>query len=552
MNMKKKTLLTTRAIVLAIAFAMTACNAVYPLASAVASVASTTETYQQSDIQIAESSTEEENQPEVQPVVFEQDASQPASSLSYPIVDTGQGYCYSSTESIACPEEGQSFYGQDGQIVGNQAQYQDNGDGTVTDLVTGLMWQQDPGAKLTFDQAAAGASSLTLGGYSDWRLPTIKELYSLILFSGTDVSRCVDVGSCNATPFIDTDYFNFEYGNTAAGERTIDSQWATSTKYVSTTMHGHETMFGVNFADGRIKGYGTEALRGGSGKTFFVIYVRGNSSYGINDFVDNGNGTISDQATGLTWMQSDSGNGLDWEGALNYCSSLEYGGSDDWRLPNAKELHSIVDYTRSPDTSNSAAIDPLFTISSITNEAGQNDYPAFWSSTSHTNSDGINRSGAYINCGRSMGYMNGQWMDVHGAGAQRSDPKSGDPSTFSTGHGPQGDAVRIYNYARCVTGGTSGEVLTGGDTDPNASSGFAGGQGSGTQPAQGGQSGNGLPGSAGGGAGLGSPPQEAIDACSSLSAGASCSVGPGSGTCQNIQNQLACVPEGGPPGGGQP
>ena len=39
-----------------------------------------------------------------------------------------------------------------------------------------------------------------------------------------------------------------------------------------------------------------------------------------------------------------------------------------------------------------------------------------------------------------MGYMNG-WVDVHGAGAQRSDPKAGDPTDYPTGHGPQGDAM---------------------------------------------------------------------------------------------------------------
>ena len=46
--------------------------------------------------------------------------------------------------------------------------------------------------------------------------------------------------------------------------------------------------------------------------------------------------------------------------------------------------------------------------------------------------------------------MNGQWQDVHGAGAQRSDPKSGDPANFPTGRGPQGDAIRINNYVRLV------------------------------------------------------------------------------------------------------
>jgi hypothetical protein len=48
-----------------------------------------------------------------------------------------------------------------------------------------------------------------------------------------------------------------------------------------------------------------------------------------------------------------------------------------------------------------------------------------------------------------MGYMNG-WKDVHGAGAQRSDPKAGDTADFPMGDSPQGDAIRIYNYVRLV------------------------------------------------------------------------------------------------------
>ncbi|MCP4164839.1 MAG: DUF1566 domain-containing protein [Chloroflexi bacterium] len=137
---------------------------------------------------------------------------------------------------------------------------------------------------------------------------------------------------------------------------------------------------------GRIKGYGL-ALRG-QDKTFFVKYVRGNVDYGENDLVDNGDGTISDSAKELMWAQSDSGAGLNWEQALAWVeqgNAENYLGYDDWRLPDAKELQSIVDYSRSPATSSSAAIDPLFTAISITNEAGKSDYPAYWSSTTHAN-----------------------------------------------------------------------------------------------------------------------------------------------------------------------
>ncbi len=42
------------------------------------------------------------------------------------------------------------------------------------------------------------------------------------------------------------------------------------------------------------------------------------------------------------------------------------------------------------------------------------------------------------------------WVDIHGAGCQRSDPKAGDPADWPTGNGPQGDAIRIYNYVRLV------------------------------------------------------------------------------------------------------
>ena len=96
-------------------------------------------------------------------------------------------------------------------------------------------------------------------------------------------------------------------------------------------------------------------------------------------------------------------------------------------------------------------MDPLFNVTAITNEAGQTDYPAYWSSTTHANwTTNSGTFGVYVAFGRAMGYMNDTWIDVHGAGAQRSDPKSGDPADWPTGHGPQGDAIRIYNYVRLV------------------------------------------------------------------------------------------------------
>lgn len=373
------------------------------------------------------------------------------SSLTYLIVDTGQTACYNATRMISCPAPGKPFYGQDAQYMGNQPAYRDNGDGTVSDLITGLVWQQIPDNKVTFAEAIAGAEALSLGGYNDWRLPTIKELYSLILFSGTDPDP--EGRQTNLTPFIDTDHFYFEYGDTSSGERIIDAQYWSATEYQGTTMENAATVFGVNFADGRIKGYPRDTGARGQITTHFVRYVRNNPDYGINRFIDNDNGTVTDAATGLMWPVSDSGKEMDWQQALFWVqqnNTANYLGYSDWRLPNAKELQSLIDYSHSPQSTGSPAIDPIFEVTSITSERGMADYPYYWSSTTHADARGNGNAAVYIAFGEAMGYMHNTWMDVHGAGAQRSDPKTGDPDVYPHGRGPQGDAIRIYNFVRCV------------------------------------------------------------------------------------------------------
>ena len=150
-------------------------------------------------------------------------------ATTYPIVDTGQIKNYGSN------------VGQDAQYSINAPAYEDHGNGTVSDLVTGLMWTQDPGKKITFTDAEKGAPNCTAGGHTDWRLPSIKELYSLIQLNGTDP----DPMSTNTTglkPFLDEQFFKFTYGKEEDGDRIIDAQYASSTPYVSTTMDGNETL----------------------------------------------------------------------------------------------------------------------------------------------------------------------------------------------------------------------------------------------------------------------------------------------------------------------
>ncbi len=385
---------------------------------------------------------------------------QPAAAL-YPIVDTAQTNFYDASASISAPATNAAFFGQDGHYAGRQPSYTVSADGlTVYDDVTGLTWTRshdwnDDGDLNVDDkmtQAAAAAFAATLnatnfGGYSDWRLPSTKEIYSLMNFNGTDPDPTAEDGS-ELTPFIDDSVFEIGLGDVAAGERIIDSQFAVTTIYVDQVMNNQEAMFGLNLIDGRIKGYPTQ-----TGKTYYAYYCRGNTAYGINDFADNGDGTITDHATGLMWAQADSLVGFDWESALAYAETNELAGHADWRLPNAKELQSLLDYTRSPSTTGSAAIDPLFSATPITNMAGEADYPWYWSGTTHLKYTGSAASGVYVCFGRGTGSMDEgvTIIDVHGAGCQRGDPKSGDAADYpNAGNGPQGDVQRVFNHVRLV------------------------------------------------------------------------------------------------------
>ena len=423
----------------------------------------------------------------------------------YAIVDTGQSKCYDNRKEIPPPKPSQPFYGQDAQFPNHPSSYTLGADGlTVHDNVTDLTWQRSPDTdgdgfltwrdKMTLSQAQALPAKLNLakfGGFDDWRLPTIKELYSLFDARGTDPSGPGGNDTSKLTPFIDTNFFKFAYGDPRTGERVIDSQYASSTKYVGQGARGFAKLFGVNFADGRIKGYDLFMPGGDRQKTFFALCVRGNPAYGKNDFRDNHDGTITDRATGLVWSKADSGQGMNWQEALAWVqkkNAEKFLDHNDWRLPSVKELQSIVDYTRSPETSHSPAIDPLFNCTAFTNEVQQVDYPFYWSATTHA---GFLGGGAamYVAIGRASGWMSARsmaggppegrgdfgpgfgaggppemrpqdahpsdyhYVDVHGAGAQRSDPKAGNPAMFPHGRGPQGDVIRIYNYVRLVRDG---------------------------------------------------------------------------------------------------
>ena len=87
--------------------------------------------------------------------------------LPFKLQDTGQTGSFTNTA------------GEDSDYLMNTPSFTDNGDGTVTDNNTGLMWQKMDGGEMTFENAGAYCEYLSLGGYTDWRLPTGIELFSI-------------------------------------------------------------------------------------------------------------------------------------------------------------------------------------------------------------------------------------------------------------------------------------------------------------------------------------------------------------------------------------
>lgn len=83
-----------------------------------------------------------------------------------------------------------------------------------------------------------------------------------------------------------------------------------------------------------------------------------------------GNSTVIDQGTGLEWQKNDTAAIDTWENGLAYCEQLSLNSKTDWRLPNIRELKSLVDYDKYYP-----AVDPAIPCRSI----------SYWSSTSVIN-----------------------------------------------------------------------------------------------------------------------------------------------------------------------
>ncbi len=263
---------------------------------------------------------------------------------SYSVLKTGQ------TVSYVAGDDGASQ-------LGVPRSYTDNGDGTVTDNATGLLWQKcsvgqnnDANCSGTatihnWATAKTNCSALTTAGKT-WRLPSSIELEAL-----------PNYGTSN--PAITTAFF----------PATVADIYWSSTTNARDTAYAWFVYFldGLTFKDN--KGSGNR-LRCVSGETKLN-----------QTFTDNADGTIKDKQTGLLWQKcsvglsgASCGTGtatqMNWATALTTCSGLSLA-SKTWRLPSVTELSSIADKTLSTSPSINITMFPA-TVAYI-----------YWSSTTY-------------------------------------------------------------------------------------------------------------------------------------------------------------------------
>jgi hypothetical protein len=222
--------------------------------------------------------------------------------------DTGQTVKYTTT------------FGEDADYTINPPSFTDNGNGTITDNVTGLIWQKADGGEMTWENAAIYASWLNLGGQTDWRLPTVHELFSIL-----------------------------NHGRNPALDSTCFTQSAAEYWWSSDVQAGDSSrVWATNSGGGAGPHQKTETISAGGGKRYHVRCVRGAApptNRPIHSFKDNQDGTVTDPDTTLVWQRLEVSPAMTWEEALKYAENLVLVGKSDWRLPNIKELQSLNDET---------------------------------------------------------------------------------------------------------------------------------------------------------------------------------------------------------------
>jgi quinol monooxygenase YgiN len=281
------------------------------------------------------------------------------------VAQTGQTHCWDTNGAlIPCTGTGQDAEIQAG-APWPTPRFTDNGDGTVTDHLTGLIWLKDADyfGEVTWEQALVHARNLASGsaGLSDgsqrgqWRLPNIRELFSLIDYGSA--APILPAGH----PFTGVKSAIYWTSTTLTAVPTL--AWMMTLGIGPTVFvlkHNTNRMWPVR-GQGRVPQTGQTHCWDSNGASIPATGtgqdgdIRAGVPWPMPRFLDNGDGTVLDKLTGLIWLKNANPFGFrTWDQALTDCNSLasgSYGLTDGstpgmWRLPNIKEIESLVDYGR--------------------------------------------------------------------------------------------------------------------------------------------------------------------------------------------------------------
>jgi hypothetical protein len=243
-------------------------------------------------------------------------------------------FAQSVTKSIALlPDTGQTLsytttYGEDNDYSINTPSFTNNGNGTISDNVTGLMWQQADDGEMIYENAAPYCDALNFAGYTDWRLPSPVEGFSILNLQ-------------NNNPALNTTFFT----------TSVAEYWWTN----KTQVNDNTKVWCTNAGGGVGNKPKSETISAGGTFKYHTRCVRDIVTPLVitNHFNDNSNGTITDNLTQLVWQKIPNTSALTWENALGYAEGLILANASDWRLPNIKELQSLNDESLSNPCVNS-------------------------------------------------------------------------------------------------------------------------------------------------------------------------------------------------------
>ncbi|MBQ7705647.1 MAG: DUF1566 domain-containing protein [Selenomonadaceae bacterium] len=225
------------------------------------------------------------------------------------------------------------------------ARFIDNGDGTITDTVAKLMWQKEQPAPKSYNDVQEMLKTFELAGYKDWRLPTMYEI-------GLIFDETYENGNWYYDKFFECDKVKppmLQHITANIFENTY--VWIMNFNF------GYEGYYGEKFVPlpyRLVRNLETVAqdkfqMPSGGQKEIFdykgnVIGV--NENFGATDFVVYDN-FIFDKKTGLSYAKN-SAETFTFEEAQEHVKKLNaanFGGKNDWRLPNVDELRFIADYS---------------------------------------------------------------------------------------------------------------------------------------------------------------------------------------------------------------